>query len=81
MDILPKKGKWVKSKIIIRHMWLEGCPNPYKMEKKSGVQFFETLYPYEDKIRIISFFIIVLQNYKLACMADLAHQDMIGRAL
>ena len=38
------------------HMWLEGCPSPNKMEQKLGVHFFETLYPYEDKIRMKKIF-------------------------
>ena len=54
------------------HMWLEGCPNPYKMEQCWECTFLELFTHMNTKWALKKDFIIGLQNYKLACMANLA---------
>ena len=54
IKFLDVQAKWLP--LILdssgEHIWLEGCPYPYKMEQSWECTFFETLYPYEDKIRM-----------------------------
>ena len=56
------------------HMWLEGCPNPYKMEKGWECTFLKLFTHMNTKWASKKDFIIGLQNYKLACMDNPAHQ-------
>ena len=62
------------------HMWLEGCPNPYKMEQSWECTFLKPFTHMKTKLGWKKFFIIGLQRYKIASMADLAHQGWISLA-
>ena len=58
--------------------WL---PSPLKNAKKLGVDFSQSLYPYEDKMNIKNFFSCRIQNYHLsttAISALMGHIDHVA---
>ena len=58
-------------------MWLVGCLNPYKMEQSWECTFLKLFTHMKTKLDEKNF-IIGLQNYKLACMANPVHQGWIS---
>ena len=62
------------------HMWLEDCPNPYKMEQSWESTFLELFTHMNTKSASKKDFIFGLQNYQLACTANPALMGRIGHA-
>ena len=60
-------GSWQRHKV---HMWLEGCPNPHKMEQSWECTFLEVFSHMNTKWASKKDFIIGLQNYQLVCTAN-----------
>ena len=56
-------------------MWLEGCPNPYKMEQSWECTFLKLFTHMNTKSASKKDFIIGLQNYQLARTANPALMD------
>ena len=63
-----------------RHMWLEGCPNPHKMEQSWECTFWGLFTHMNTNWASKKYFIIGLQYYELVCTATLALMGRIGHA-
>ena len=61
-------------------MWLEGCPNPYKMEQSWEYTFLKLFTHINTKSASKKDFIIGLKNYQQACKANPALMGHIGHA-
>ena len=66
----------------MKHMWLEGCLNPYEMEQSWECTFLRHLVTtsFKSKLSIKKDFIIELQRYQLACTSNTALMSQIGHA-
>ena len=64
----------------VAHMWLVGCPNPNKVEQSWECTFLKLFTHMMTKWAPNKVFIIGLQNYQLACMANPTLMGQIGHA-
>ena len=63
--------------ILVLHMWLEGCPNPNKMEQSWECTFLKLFKHMKTKWASKKDFIIGLQNYQLIVYT--ANQALMNR--
>ena len=54
-------------------MWLEGCPNPYKMEQSWECTFLKLFTHTSTNLASKKIFIIGLQRYQQVCTANAAN--------
>ena len=71
---------YFKNSSKVFHMWLVGCPNPYKMEQSWECTFLRLFTHTNPKSASKIIFIIGLKNYYLSSTANTALMGCIGSA-